>query len=457
MTAAAEADGRAERKAELARAIDRSGERLCAFGDDIFAHPEIGFREHRTATCVAEALRALGLDVTEGLAVTGVRAVLRGARPGPSIAVIGELDGLPVPGHPHADPATGVAHACGHNAQVTHLLAVATALVECNAQRELAGNVVFLAVPAEEFVDLAYRSALARAGTIEFFGGKAELMRLGAFDDIDLAMLIHASGIAGDPPLSLFWAYNGFIAKRIRFLGRGAHAAVSAHLGINALAAARLGLAAIDLQRDTFRDEDHIRVHPIVTHGGDAVNVVPAEVRVETYVRGARLAAIDAAAELVDRSMRAGALAVGAGLEIETLPGYLPLTIDRAFGAVFARNAAALVGAEQWAEWPLCAASTDAGDVSHVMPVLHPNHGGCMGTNHTVDFAIVDRTAAYLTPAKALAATVIDLLADDAAEARRIIAQYVPVLSREAYLAHMRKRAVTTCYDGSGAEHPCHA
>jgi amidohydrolase len=445
-----------EHKAALAATIDVHAPALCAFGDDIFTHPEIGFREMRTATQVAQALRALGLDVDEGLAITGVRATLRGARTGPTIAIVGELDGLPVPGHPHADPATGVAHACGHNAQLTHLLGVATALVQTDAARDLAGSIVFLAVPAEEYVDLAYRAELARSGAIEFLGGKAELLRLGVFEGIDLAMLVHASGIEGDVPLSLFWDYNGFVAKRAHFIGRAAHAGVAPHLGVNALAAARIALDAIDLQRDTFRDEDHIRVHPIITHGGDAVNVVPADVRLETFVRGATLDAIATAARTVDRALCAGALAVGASVEIETLPGYLPLAIDRELGALFGRNAVAFTGRHGWAEWPLCAASTDAGDLSHIMPVLHPNHGGCTGTNHTVDFAIIDPVAAYITPAKVLAATVVDLLADDAREARRIIAQFRPRLTRDAYLARMRELSVTVRYDGAAAaEHTC--
>jgi hypothetical protein len=154
--------------------------------------------------------------------------------------------------------------------------------------------------------------------------------------------------------------------------------------------------------------------------------------------------------------MHAGALAVGASVEIETLPGYLPLTIDAELGALFGRNAVELVGAGNWAEWPLCAASTDAGDLSHIIPVLHPNHGGCTGANHTVDFAIVDRTAAYVTPAKALAATVIDLLDDDAREARRIIGRFRPRLTRDAYLARMRALTTNTRYpsDTSG-EHAC--
>ena len=430
---------RAAIKDELYAAIDRHADSLCRFGTDIFAHPELGFREERTATQVAQALRALALEVDEGLARTGVRATLRGARPGPTVAVIGELDALPVPGHPQADRSTGAAHACGHNAQLAHLLGVATALVTADAARYLAGTVVFLAVPAEEYVDLTWRAEQAQRGSIEFLGGKPELVRLGAFDGIDLALMVHASGNAGDAPLSMLWEYNGFIAKRIRFIGRPAHAAIAPFRGINALAAARVALQAIDAQRDTFRDEDHVRVHPIVTHGGDAVNVVPHEVRVETFVRGASLAAIFDAAEKVDRSMRAGALALGAEVEIQTLPGYFPLCVDRNLGSLFRENAIALTGAGGWDEGPVCAACTDAGDLSHIMPVLHPNHGGCAGYNHTADFRIVDQHAAYVTPAKALVATVADLLCDDGRDARAAIDAFVPKLTREGYLARMRE------------------
>ena len=436
----------AERKRGLFSAIDAVAERLCAFGEDIFDHPELGFREERTATQVAQALRALGLDVEEGLACTGVRAVLRGSAPGPTIAVIGELDALPVPGHPRADPSTGAAHACGHNAQLAHLLGVASALIATDAQRDLTGNVAFLAVPAEEYVDLAWRIEARRRGAIEFLGGKPELVRLGVFDGVDLALMVHASGNADDAPLSMLWEYNGFIAKRIRFIGRPAHAGVAPYRGINALAAARLALDAIDAQRETFRDDDRIRVHPIITHGGDAVNVVPHDVRVETYVRGASIGAIVDAAARVDRSMRAGALALGAEVEIETLPGYLPLSVDRRMGALFRANAIELTGAAGWEEGEVCAACTDAGDLSHVMPVLHPNHGGCAGYNHTADFRITDARAAYVTPAKALAATVVDLLGDGARGARATLEAFVPRLTHDDYLAQMRALTRTERY-----------
>ena len=110
-------------------------------------------------------------------------------------------------------------------------------------------------------------------------------------------------------------------------------------------------------------------------------------------------------------------------VEIETLPGYMPLFVDSAMGALFKDNALALVGDASWAEMGPIAASTDAGDLSHVLPVLHPSHGGCVGTNHAADFQIHDPDVAYVTPAKAMAWTIVDLLSDDATQARQVLAR----------------------------------
>ena len=440
-----------ELKERLGAAVDRHAQSLIHFGDDIFAHPEIGFREGRTATRIAEALARLELSVEEGLAVTGVRAILRSGNSGPTVCVMGELDGLPVPGHPSADPATGVAHACGHNAQLAHMLGVATALIECDAMRELTGDIVFLAVPAEEYVDLPWRADLVRRGKVEFFGGKAELLRLGAFDGVDMAMMVHASGTPNGNRLSISWDYNGFVAKRARFIGRAAHAGNAPFRGINALNAATLAMQAIHMQRETFVDEDHIRIHPILTHAGDAVNVVPADVRLETFVRGASLEAIEHAAAKVDRSLKSGALAIGAAVEIQTLPGYLPLHVDRELGALFRDNARRLIDERAWGESATNAASTDAGDLSHVIPVLHPSHGGCAGANHTVDFRITNPEDAYVLPAKAMAYMLVDLLWRDAGTAKAVIADFAPRLRRDEYLAKMRAQNRTETFSDTAS------
>jgi amidohydrolase len=433
-------------KLAVSESIERVRTELTAFGQDVFEHAELGFREHRTAALLADRLRDLGLAPEEGLALTGVKARLHGGKPGPTVGVLAELDGLPVPDHSYADPETGAAHACGHNAQLTHLLGVATALVESDAARRLAGDVVFFAVPAEEYVDLSWRLELAARGAIEFLGGKSELLRLGAFDDVDLAMMVHATGSADDRQLSMRMTATGLVAKRVRFIGRASHAGAAPERGINALNAAALALQAIHMQRETFRDEDHVRVHPIMTHGGSTINVVPAEARLETFVRGASYEAIADASAKVDRAVRAGALAVGAGVEIDTLPGYLPLLVDAELAQVFKRNALDLVGEPGWAELGPITASTDAGDLSHVLPMLHPSHGGCSGTNHAADFLIADPRVAYIQPAKAMAWTIVDLLSTDAAEARRVLASFKPRLTRDQYLAHMRGLARSESY-----------
>ncbi len=440
---------REDLKQRVWETIDRRGEEIVALGERIRRHPELGFKEVRTARLVEETLGALGLAPRSGLALTGVRADLAGrAGDGPTLALLGELDALVVAGHPEADPETGAAHACGHNAQVAALLGAAMGLVEAGAAEHLAGRVVFFAVPAEEYGDLAWRVAQARAGKLEFLGGKPELLRLGHFDDVDLAMMIHTTSRPEDGKAGVPASNNGCLVKTVRYLGRAAHAGGAPWSGVNALYAAQVGLTAINAVRETFRDEDTIRVHPIITHGGSQVNVIPAEVRLETYVRGRTLEAILDAERKVDRALRAGALALGARVEIETLPGYLPLVCDATMAGYFRETAVRLVGEEHYRSIGHRTGSTDMGDLSQVMPVLHPYVGGARGTGHGPDYAIVDPPLAYLTPAKALAAMAVDLLADGAAGARRVLRSARPPMTREQYLAFQRGVARVETYEG---------
>jgi metal-dependent amidase/aminoacylase/carboxypeptidase family protein len=218
-------------------------------------------------------------------------------------------------------------------------------------------------------------------------------------------------------------------------------------MGVNALYAAQIALAAINALRETFRDEDTVRVHPIITHGGSQVNVIPADVRLETYVRGKTVEAILDAERKVDRALRAGALALGARVEIETLPGFLPMRCDPTLGEHFARNATALVGAEHYRPIGHRTGSTDMGDLSQVMPVLHPYMGGARGTGHAADYAIVDPDLAYLGPARQLALMAVDLLWADAGGARDVLARARPPLTREGYLALQRGMARRETYE----------
>ena len=160
-----------------------------------------------------------------------------------------------------------------------------------------------MGVPAEEYGDVAWRVEQARAGKLEFLGGKPELLRLGHFDDVDMAMMIHTTSQPEFRKAGVAASNNGCIVKTVRYIGRASHAGGAPHLGINALYAAQIGLAAINAIRETFRDDDSIRVHPIITHGGSQVNVIPADVRLETYVRGKTVEAILDANVRVDRAL----------------------------------------------------------------------------------------------------------------------------------------------------------
>src|SRR5215471_10843548 len=391
---------RAELKHRVTEAVDRRADEIIALGETIRRHPELGFKEVKTAKLVEDTFQRLGLTTRTGLALTGVRAEAAGQKgDGPTFALIGELDALVVSGHPEADPVTGAAHACGHNAQIAGMLGAAMALHDAGAFEQLSGRVVFFAVPAEEGGDLEWRVSQRRAGTLEFFGGKPELVKRGHFDDVDLAMMIHTTPRPEDGKASVPLSNNGRVGKLARFIGRASHAGSAPHLGTNALYAAQIALAAINALRETFEDDDTIRIHPILTHGGSQVNVIPAEARIETYVRGRTLEGIRDANEKVDRALRAGALALGAEVEIETLPGYLPLRTDATMARAFRRNADALFGAGECREAGHRAGSTDMGDLSQVVPVLHPYMGGARGTGHAADYEIVDRHLAYVMPA----------------------------------------------------------
>ncbi len=442
------AGGREAMKRAVCAEIDRRKADIFGVGEAIWRTPELGFKEFRTAARVAEEFRKLDIPFREGLAITGVKGILQGGQEGPCVAVLGELDALGVADHPEADPVTGAVHACGHNAQVANLIAVAMGLVGSGVMDALAGRVALMAVPAEEYIEVEYRSHLREQGKLEFLGGKPELIRLGEFDDVDLAMMTHLSSSAEDGKVGIAASSNGCVAKQIQFVGQAAHAGGAPHRGVNALAAANVALAAINAQRETFRDEDSIRVHPIITKGGDVVNVIPADVRMETYVRGKTVEAIVAADAKVDRALRAGAMALGARVRIQTLPGYLPQVNDPLLGEIFRENAIATYGADQVTQGGHRGGSTDMGDVEHIMPAIHPYHSGASGMGHGRDYAIADPEAAYLGAAKLMAMTVVDLLAERAKLARDILTRSKPRMTKDEYLAFMRSTFRDETYEG---------
>ena len=423
--------------------IDKRSEELIAFAEDIYKHAEPGFREFRTADIVAERLRELGLPVQEGLAVTGVKAWLRPEHKTEktvTVAGIGELDGIKCPRHMFANPETGLSHTCGHHTQLCAMLGAAIALSDREVRPYLDGTAVFFAVPSEEFSDLDYKTGLMRQGKIKYGGGKSELIRIGAFDDIQVCVNHHLHMVNTHSDLLLGNnTTNGFVVKNVTFRGRASHAAIAPYKGVNALNAANLAMTALQYQRETFKDEDHVRVHAIISHGGDMVNVVPEKVTIEAQVRAKYMAAMKDACQKADRSFKAGALAIGAHVDIHDLPGYLPILqepIPKAMleAGELLKGEISVAKASPLVHNP---ASTDVGDLAHIMPVVGYTTGGFKGALHSADFEVTDKYKAYVMPAKVMALTMYNLRKNNAFEARDMIERFPHHLTKQEYMQYM--------------------
>jgi amidohydrolase len=422
-------------KEKVCQVIEDNKDKIIGIGNEIFAHPELGYKEYKTAQIVKDVFNELGLSYRDEIARTGVIALANEKKKGPNVAVMGELDAVVCPDHPHADPETGAAHSCGHNAQIAGMLGAAIGLVKSGVINDLDGKVSFMAVPAEEYVEIGFRQKLREKGEIQFLGGKQEFIALGELDDIDLLMMYHSSATGEVVKAKVGGTSNGFVGKLVRYIGKEAHAGGAPHNGINALNAANIGLMAINANRETFKDEDHIRVHPIITKGGDLVNIIPAEVIMETYVRGKSMEAIIDASQKVNRALEAGAMAVGAEVEITEIPGYLPRANNEAMDELMRKNLITLVGEEAVeVNNSHGSGSSDIGDVMHVIPAIHPYIGGVAGAGHSKHYEITDEETAYILGAKGMAMTVIDLLYDGANIAKEIVDSFEPVYDKEGYL-----------------------
>jgi len=442
---------REELKKTVCAAIAARRNDILALGNAIYAEPELGYKEAKTAAKVEAIYKKLGIPYETGLALTGIKGRLKGKSSRRTVAVLGELDAVVCADHPKADPISGAAHCCGHNVQVAVMAAVGMGLKDAGIMEHLDGDVVLFAVPAEEYVELTYRDKLRSEGKIEYIGGKPELIRIGAFDDIDMALQMHVDTLK-DPErvrskkglAALSTTSNGFIGKLVRYKGRAAHAAAAPDMGINALQACMMGVTAVNALRERFRDSDHVRFHPIITHGGDLVNVVPSDVRMESYVRAGSVDALKLYNEQVNRALGAGATALGAEVEIRDMPGYLPLNNDANLNDIFGSNMAAIIGTDRVTVADHLSGSTDTGELSQIMPVCHPWIAGITGTLHSKDYEIVDESLVYIEIAQAFAMCVIDLLYGDAVEAERVVKEFKPILSKQGLMDFLQGIKKTT-------------
>lgn len=421
----------------ILRLIDVHKDQIIAFAEDIAAHPEPGYEEFCTAGKTAEVLKNLGYKVTEHLARTGVKGT-KSIKEGPSLTVIGELDAIGCHSHPNANPVTGVAHACGHHAQMAAMIGCAIAMADPDVQKCLAGTVNFLAVPAEEYIDADKRARLKKEG-IEFCCGKSEMIRTGVFDDTDIALTTHVHMVPVEEDFYLGNpACNGYSAERVTVRGKAAHGAIDPWNGVNALSITTSAIQMMGLMRETFREEDHVRLHNVIRKAGDVINSVPDEAIVETKVRAASLDKICEITDMVNRAYAGSAYAFGGKIEMEKLQGYMPIIPRAADNALIEAADDLGLNYRTVQKGDFNNACTDVGDLSHLVPVVNFTFKGFEGKLHGADFKITDPEKAYILPAKLLALTVYKLLKNGGQEAKKITKSYTPVFNKESYIQYVK-------------------
>lgn len=367
----------------LDRAVDELAPELEALARRIHAHPELAFEEHQASAWIAELLEQKGASVERPLGglATAFRARI-GARPAPTVAILAEYDALPE-----------IGHACGHNLIAAG--AVGAFLALSRVANELPGAVVLIGTPAEE------------GG-----GGKIRLLEAGVFEGVEAAMMYH-------PYDRDILAHPALANRRYAFTFHGvpSHAAMSPWEGRSALTACLETFRLIDAQRVSMRDG--VRIHGIVTDGGQAVNIIPERAACQFSVRAPDDAELERVCAIVERCARGAALACGVELRMEIQVGYKSMrnnmTLARRFGA-----ALEALGRKPRERDPSAGAgSTDMGDVSHAVPSIHPYLAICdegEALCHEHRFAACARSPrgheTARVAAKAMARTASDLLED---------------------------------------------
>lgn len=372
-------------KEQVQSYIDELAVRLIQISQTLHANPEVAFEEHQSMKLLADTAEQHGFAVERGVAglATAFVATSPGAQPGPTIAFVAEYDALP-----------GLGHACGHN--IIGTAAVAAGMALQAMRTELPGVIKIIGTPAEE-----------RGG------GKVIMVERGIFAGIDAAMMIH--------PGSKAMTTRGTLASnklRFEFFGKSAHAAAAPDLGINALDACIHTFVNINALRQHVTPD--VRIHGIITHGGEAPNIVPAYAAAEFSVRAATSEASFAVAQKVARCAEAGALAAGAEVKVHHTTHYANRIANPTMARLFAENIIPLGENVQEPAPGERMGSSDMGNVSQVVPSIHPYvtivDPGVSG--HTPEFAAAAASErgnqALLRAAKAMAMTAIDLLTQPA-------------------------------------------
>lgn len=359
-------------------AVESRRSQLTAIAEQLYHDPETALQEYRASALLTEQLAERGFSIERDLA--GLETAFRASwgTGSPTIAILAEMDALP-----------NLGHACGHN--IIAAAAIGAALALRQALPEDMARVVVVGTPAEE------------RGI-----GKFELIRHGAFADIDFAMMVHPSS-----KRQVVKMFLGLARIRFTFHGRAAHAAAYPEEGINALDGVIQTFNGINAMRQHLRQD--VRVHGIITEGGTAPNIIPERAACYFYVRADDTAELLRALDRVQHCAAGAAEATGCRLEIDTDERILaPLKINRSFSALYSQQLAYLGLEESLAPADQNKGSSDIGNVSQVVPTIHPHVPIGDGVHiHTQEFARATVSPqgleAVLEGAKALALTAAGL------------------------------------------------
>lgn len=422
----------------IKKAIDDAKEMILSSERLIWKNPETGYKEWKTSEYMAEKFREFGYELHMAGNIPGFYADFDTGKPGPKILVLGELDSLICEDHPEADSVTGAVHSCGHHAQCAALLGVAKALKDSCVSEGWCGSVRLCAVPAEEPIELEFRQKLIKEGKIKYICGKPEFISRGYFDGADIAFMVHTT-VSQEYDFLVQNGSTGALTKHITYKGKSAHAGGSPNLGINALYAANLGLNAINALRETFKEPDLVRVHPIMTKGGDAVNAIPADVHMESFVRALTYDAMKTENKKVNRALAGSAVSLGASLTISDALAASPLINDLTLKAIFEEAVFDYNPNASFKSFDRTSTGcTDMGDISMIMPAIHPNAAGADGISHGNNYTIKNPEKACVDSAAVQLIMLSKLLSDGGKNAELVLKNKgAHIISKEEYLKIM--------------------
>ncbi len=379
---------KAELKSEINKQLEQQRRKLIELSLKIHANPELAFKEEKASNWLTSYLAENGFRVEKGTG--GLHTAFKASygTNKPVVALLAEYDALPE-----------IGHACGHN--IIAASAVGAGMASRCVVDNCGGTVVVFGTPAEEI-----------------FGGKVLMVEAGVFDGVDAAMIVHpgARNVATTETLAC-------IELDVQFFGKAAHAAAYPERGVNALEAMILAFNAVNSLRQHIKDR--ARIHGIITHGGEAANVVPAYSAAIFLVRATDNAYLDELKHKVLKCFEGASVSTGARLEYkwgETV--YAPMKNNTVLARLFTRNLESLGRKMETFESRFGFGSTDMGNVSQVVPAIHPSVAIVSPDVllHSSDFVLAAASESghrgLLDAAKALAMTVADILSEPKALAK---------------------------------------